>query len=91
MKKTNREEKYKQSGSNPHDETDRLFNPIHWLQFLDDAAIVMTYERETKLLLDCLTKWRKGSAMTIRVDNSPPTTSAKTIHKQGNRTYCHIW
>ena len=28
------------------DATDRLFNPVHWFQFADDAAVVTTDELE---------------------------------------------
>ena len=39
-----RQEKYRQFGFSPHDENDRLYNPIHWFQFTDDAAVVTTDE-----------------------------------------------
>ena len=35
-------EKYKQLRFSTHDATDRLFKPIHWFQFADDAAVVTT-------------------------------------------------
>ena len=63
-----RQEKYKQFGFSPHDENDRLYNPIHWFQFADDAAVVTTDERENQLLLNCFTKWCRWSMMEIRVD-----------------------
>ena len=63
-----RQEKYRQFGFSPHDENDRLYNPIHWFQFADDAAVVTTDERENQLLLNCFTKWCLWSAMKIRVD-----------------------
>ena len=40
------QEKYKQFGFSPHDENDRLYNPIHWFQFVDDAAVVTKYENK---------------------------------------------
>ena len=63
-----RQEKYKQLGFSTHDENDRLFNPTHWFQFADDAAVVTTDERENQLLLNCFTKWCQWSNMIIRVD-----------------------
>jgi len=63
-----RQKKYKQFGFSPHDENDRLYNPIHWFQFADDAAVVTTDERENQLLLNCFTKWCQWSIMKIRVD-----------------------
>ena len=63
-----RQEKYKQLGFSSHGATDRLFNPIHWFQFADDAAVVTTDERENQLLLNCFTKWCQWAKMIIRVD-----------------------
>ena len=47
-----RQEKYKQLGFTSHDTFDCLFNPVHWFQFADDAAVVTTNERENQLLLN---------------------------------------
>ena len=55
-------------GFSSHDATDCLFNPIHWFQFADDAAVVTTDERENQLLLTCFTKWCQWANMIIRVD-----------------------
>ena len=63
-----RQEKCKQVGFSPHNETDRLYNLIHWFQFADDAAVVTTDERKSLLLLNCFTKWCQWSMMKIRVD-----------------------
>ena len=63
-----RQKKYKQFGFSPHDENDRLYNPIHWFQFADDAAVFTTDERENQLLLNFFTKWCQWSMMKIRVD-----------------------
>ena len=63
-----RQEKYKQLGFSSHDTTDRLFNPIHWFQFADDAAAVTTDERENQLLINCFTKWCQWANMIIRVE-----------------------
>ena len=63
-----KQEKYKQLGFSPHDEHDRLVNPVHWFQFSDDAAVVTTNEPENQLLLDCFSRWCQWSNMFIRVD-----------------------
>ena len=63
-----RQEKYKQLGFSTHDTTDRPFNPIHWFQFADDAAVVTTDERENQLLLNCFTKWCQWANMIVGVD-----------------------
>ena len=63
-----KQEKYKQLGFSPHDEHDRLFNPVHWFIFADDAAVVTTNERENQLLLNCFSRWCQWSNMLIRVD-----------------------
>ena len=64
-----RQEKCKQLGFSSHDKLDCLFKPIHWLQFVDDAAIVATNEHKNQLLLNFFTKWCTWSDMIIRVDN----------------------
>ena len=66
--KYNRHEIYKQFGFSPCDENDRFYNPIHWFQFADDAAVVTMDERENQLLLNCYTKWCQWSMVQIRVD-----------------------
>ena len=63
-----KQEKYKQFGFSPHDKNDRLFHPIHWFQFADDAAVVTTNERENQLLLNCFSRWCQWANMVIRVD-----------------------
>ena len=63
-----KQEKYKQLGFSPHDEHDRMFHPVHWLQFADDAAVVTTNERKNQLLLNCFSRWCQWSNMLIRVD-----------------------
>ena len=52
-----KQEKYKQLGFSTHDAIDRLFKPIHWFQFADDAAVFTTDELENQLLLNYFTKW----------------------------------
>ena len=46
---------YKQLGFYPNDENDRMFKPVHWFQFADDAADVTSGEKDNQLLLSCLT------------------------------------
>ena len=36
-----KQEKYNQLGFSPHDENDRLFHPVHWFQFVDNAAVII--------------------------------------------------
>ena len=63
-----RQEKCKQLGLSSHDKLDCLFKPIHWFQFVDDAAVVATNESKNQLLWNCFTKWCTWSDMNIRVD-----------------------
>ena len=63
-----KQEKYAQLGFSPHDASDRLYHPIHWFQFADDAAVVTSDERENQLLLNCFTRWCQWACMQIRVD-----------------------
>ena len=63
-----KQEKYNQFGFSPHDENDRLFHPVHWFQFADDAAVITTNERENQLLLNCFSRWCQWAGMVIRVD-----------------------
>ena len=48
-----KQEKYTDLGFSSHDASDRLFHPIHWFQFADDAAVVTSDERDNQLLLNC--------------------------------------
>ena len=61
-------EKFKQLGFSDHDGMNHLFNPAHWFQFADDAAVISCSERENQLLLYCLTRWCQWAQMIIRVD-----------------------
>ena len=63
-----KQEKYNQLGFSPHDGNDRLFHPVHWFQFADDAAVITTNERENQLLLNCFSRWCQWACMLIRVD-----------------------
>ena len=58
-----RKEKYKQLGFSANNKLDCLFQPVHWFQFADDAAVFTTNERENQLFLTCC-RW---SNMVIRV------------------------
>ena len=63
-----KQEKYTHLGFSTHDASYRLFHPIHWFQFADDAAVVTSDERENQLLLNCFTRWCQWAYMQIRVD-----------------------
>ena len=63
-----KQEKYAQLGFSPHDSSDRLFHPIHWFQFADDAAVMTSDERENQLLLNCFTRWCQWACMQIHVN-----------------------
>ena len=47
---------YKQLGFSPGNERGAMFNPAHWCQFADDAAVISTNEKENQLLLNCFTR-----------------------------------
>ena len=63
-----KQEKYKQFGFSPLDENERVFHPVHWFQFADDAAVGTTNERKNQLLLDCFSRWCNWANMVILVD-----------------------
>ena len=44
---------YKQLRFSPVNERGAMFNPVHWCQFADDAAVISTNEKENQLLLNC--------------------------------------
>ena len=46
----------------------KLLRPIHWFQFVYDAAIATCQEYETQVLLNVFTAWCTWSSMIIRVD-----------------------
>ena len=45
-----------------------FYNPIHWFQFADDAAVITGQEKENQLLLNRFTIWCQWASMIIRVD-----------------------
>ena len=45
-----------------------MFQPMHWFQFADDAAVVTSGEKENQLLLNCFTRWCQWANFVIRVD-----------------------
>ena len=63
-----KQEKYNQLGFSPHDENDRLFHPVHWFQFADNAAVITINDRENQLLVNCFSRWCQWACMQIRVD-----------------------
>ena len=42
--------------------------PIHWFQFVDDAAVITGLENENQILLNHFTRWCTWANMIIRVD-----------------------
>ena len=65
-----KQEKYTHLGFSPHDASDHLFHPIHWVQFADDAAVLTSDERENQLLLNCFTRWCEWAYMQVCIDNA---------------------
>ena len=61
-------EKYKHLGFSVHDENDRMFQPVRWFQFADDAAVITSGEKENQILLNCFTRWCQWANFVIRVD-----------------------
>ena len=61
-------EKYRQLGFWKLSEIGIPCNPIHWFQFVDDAAVISSQERENQMLLNRFTIWCQWANMIIRVD-----------------------
>ena len=61
-------EKYQHLGFSVHDGSDRMFQPVHWFQFADDAAVITSGEKENQILLNCFTRWCQWANFVIRVD-----------------------
>ena len=61
-------EKYQHLGFSVHDRSDRLFQPVHWFQFADDAVVVTSGEKENQILLNCFTRWCQWANFVIKVD-----------------------
>jgi hypothetical protein len=62
-------EKYRQLGFWKSSENGIPLNPIHWFQFADDAASVVSgQEKENQMLLNRFTVWCQWAHMIIRVD-----------------------
>ena len=59
---------YKQLGFYPVSKRGAMFNPVHWCQFTDYAAVITTNEKENQLLLKCFTRWCQWANMIVRVD-----------------------
>ena len=47
----------------------KLFAPLLWYQFADDAAVLTGQEYENQILLNAFTTWCTWCNMIIRVDN----------------------
>ncbi|CAB4002828.1 Hypothetical predicted protein [Paramuricea clavata] len=69
-------EKYRQFGF-----SFKLLNPIHWLQFADDAAVITGQESENQHLLNRFSIWCQWSDMIIRVDKCSTFGIKKAVTK----------
>ena len=45
-----------------------MFQPVHWFQFSDDAAVITSGDKENHILLNCFTRWCHWANFVIRVD-----------------------
>ncbi len=59
---------YRQLGFGKLSENSNSLNPVHWLQFADDAAVIGSQEKENQLLLNRFTVWCQWANMIICVD-----------------------
>ena len=69
-------DKYRQFGF-----TFNFFNPIHWFQFADDAAVITGQDFENQHLLDRFSIWCQWANMIIRVDKCKTFGIKKVITK----------
>ena len=56
-------EKYHHLDFSVHDGSDRIYQPVHWFQFADDAAIITSGERRTKSYLIALQGGANGQTL----------------------------
>ncbi len=56
-------DKYRQFGFST-----KLLNPVHWFQFVDDAAVISGQDSENQHLLNRFSIWCQWSDMIVRVD-----------------------
>ena len=59
----------------------KFLNPIHWLQFADEAAVITSQSAENQHLLNCFSIWCQWSDMIIRVDKCSTFGTRKTLTK----------
>ena len=59
----------------------KFLNPIHWLQFADDAAVITYQSTENQHLLNRFSIWCQWSEMIIRVDKCSTFGIRKTLKK----------
>ena len=71
-----RTDKYQQFGF-----ITKFFNPIHWLQFADDAVVITSQSTENQHLLNRFSIWCQRSEMIIRVDKCSTFGIKKTLTK----------
>ena len=69
-------ETYQHLGFSIHDGNGRMFQPVHWFQFADDAAVIISCEKENQTLLICFKRWCQLANFVIRIDKccESPTT-----------------
>ena len=65
-----KEEKYSQFRFSTSYSPGSSFVPIHWFQFVDDAAMISGHEQENQVLLNRFYIWCKWAGMHIRVDKT---------------------
>ena len=63
-----KDENYRQLGYAASINDGLSFNPVHWFQFADDAAVISGQESENQILLNRFTIWCQWAGMIIRVD-----------------------
>ena len=71
-----RTDKYRQFGF-----ITKFLNPIHWLQFADDAAVITSQRAENQHLLNRFSIWCQWSEMIVRVDKCSTYGIRKTLTK----------
>ena len=45
-----------------------MFQPVHWFQVAEDAAVITSGEKENQILLICFTRWCQWANFVTRVD-----------------------
>ena len=45
-----------------------MFQPVHWFQFANDAAIITSSEKENQILFNCFTRFCQWANFVMRVE-----------------------